>query len=106
MECLEGDWVDGVHVSRPCSMSRCPIVWQCYIAEHHKAECWADFKPAHNAQIEHAYTTGGKEPVILAEGGGTWTIDFSEMMQINSAPPKTQREIRRIVVVAAADLKR
>ena len=65
MQCLEGDWIDGALASRPCSTTGCPILWQVYINEHHKAECWADFVPADNAKIEHAFTTG-KTPCSLA----------------------------------------
>ena len=106
MECVEGDWVDGVLASRPCSTTGCPIVWQCFISDHHKAACWADFKPDQNRQIEHAYATGNREPLVLSEAGGTWNIDFIEMVQVSNTPPRTQREIRRIVIVAASDLKR
>ena len=103
MQCLEGDWIDGALASRPCSTTGCPILWQVYINEHHTAECWADYVPADNAKIEYAFTTG-KTPVQLGTGGDTWTIDFQQMMQVSDKPRRTQRPIRRIVIVASEAL--
>ena len=97
MSLLEGEWVDGEVASTPVTSSGLPIVWQVYTDTIHGTKNWADFKPHECLRMESALVEN-QATVTLQMKAHTWTIDLTEMVQVNNETG-TKRPIRRTVII-------
>ena len=78
----------------------CKIVWQVCLGESLGAWTWADYNDIENQSIESVYKyTSDRPPLTLELDGATWTVDLTNMLQVNDETG-TSRKIRRNVVLA------
>ena len=91
------DWLDGDLEAAPVTAAGQPIVWQVYTETMHGTKNWADFKPHECLRMEAALVDD-KTMIMLQVKTYSWTIDLTEMVQINNET-QTRRPIRRTVIV-------
>ena len=91
------DWLDGDVEAAPVTSSGLPIVWQVYTDTIHGTKNWADFKPHECLRMESALVEN-QATVTLQMKAHTWTINLTEMVQVNNETG-TKRPIRRTVII-------
>ena len=96
MASSQGDWIDAALT--PTTLTSCRIQWQVCLGQHLGSWNWSDYNDVDNESIESAYAPD-RRPVSMEYDGATWTVDVDTIAQINDER-KTQRQIRRIVVVS------
>ena len=95
------DWLDGDVEAAPVTSSGLPIVWQVYTDTIHGTKNWAGFKPHECLRMEAALIEK-QATVTLQVKAYTWTIDLTEMVQVNNETG-TKRPIRRTVIIKQSD---
>ena len=96
MASSQGDWIDTALTAS--TLTSCRIQWQVCLGQLLRSWNWVDYNDVDNKSIESAYASD-RRPVSLENDGATRTVDFDLMVQITDER-KTQRKIRRIVVVS------